>query len=142
MANFDEAFACTMRWEEDLRDVLGRHFSWVNRENITIENAKYILFLQIWCKIQGMRIKDQCIANVIFDAAVDIDLNTAIIFAQECSGASIVNGVCGHETIRRLNEVLVPACFLSKFSAMRIKYYADSGESVLRNNFLRSINFC
>lgn len=105
-----------------------------------------------WNQILGDKIENQYVANLIFDASVNLGVKGSVLIAQEvlrdCFGCLDItlDGKVGHKTIDGLNKInkgvkpifdsKVPSSyiFLVQFTALRMRRYArlasDGGQHV------------
>lgn len=72
-------------------------------KNLTIERAKELYNLHYWRLIEGDQIKDNLVATLIFDFAVNAGVKTAVILTQKALEAT-EDGLMGENTLRALNE--------------------------------------
>lgn len=78
---------------------------------------------EFWIKIKGGRIKNQKIANAIFDCAVNMGSSVSIKFAQIVCKVHI-DGIMGPITLKALNMIDCKM-FLYCFAIARISAYSD-----------------
>lgn len=149
MAEFDIAIKITLRHEggyvNNSEDNGGEtnfgisKLSYPNLDikNLTIEQAKQIYRVNYWNKIKGDLIKDQHLANKIFDIAVNCGVYIASKYIQlaamEISKFKlIVDGIIGNKTISLINSCDAIE-LLKKFRELMLLYY----ESLNKPIFIR-----
>jgi lysozyme family protein len=90
-------------------------------ENLTVEKAKEIYFLDYWTPCMLDEIEDPNNALQILDFCVTSGQYRAIRTAQKCSG-SYEDGIMGPASIKAINNAL---CFLERYRNERLKYYSN-----------------
>jgi lysozyme family protein len=79
--------------------------------------------VEFWNKIRGDHIRDQRIAETIFNFAVNADWRTAAKIAQAVVGVT-PDGLIGDKTLAALNSS-DPALFEASFALGKLKRYAE-----------------
>jgi len=87
--------------------------------------------IEFWDKIRGDDIKDQNVAECIFDFAVNGGWRTSGKIAQLSCGAT-VDGVIGTKTLKKLNN-LEPEVFILRYKFQQIARYIHIVEKKPRN---------
>ena len=93
-------------------------------ENLTQKQAQGIYKEDYWDQINGDELNNQAIAEMIFDAAVNVGVLNASFWAQFSSDTWPVDGKIGPETTKSLNMILNPHDFMNAYTIFRLKYYA------------------
>jgi len=99
--------------------------------NLTIDDAKKIYKASYWDKMFLDKIKNQTLADAIYDFAVNAGISKAIKTAQEA--CSLVgkytkdDGKMGPQTLKTLNSV-IPKDWIKMFVYLRIKFYTQLAE--------------
>ncbi|VAX29411.1 hypothetical protein MNBD_NITROSPIRAE01-400 [hydrothermal vent metagenome] len=76
-----------------------------------------------WDRIKGAKIKDQNVAETIFDFAVNAGVKTASKLVQLVVGA-VPDGIIGPNTIERVNKQ-DPEVFILKYALTKVTRYAE-----------------
>lgn len=133
MADFEQAFAFLMAHEgeyvNDPNDPGGetkygiskRQYPELDIKHLTIKKAREIYLRDFWQVMGGAMIREQEIANQIFDFAVHTGIQRAVKYAQSVVGVA-VDGFMGPITLAAINGML-PEMFLNYYRLARIHYY-------------------
>lgn len=100
---------------------VGRPVTKAEIKNMPIGNAKAIYKKEYWDKVKGDSLKDYAIAFLIFDAAVNSGVSTAIKTAQRILGIN-PDGIAGPEFIKHLNNFNAKS-FTTQFLKAREDFY-------------------
>lgn len=92
---------------------------------LTEDNAKYIYRKQFWNAMQGDMIKDQQVANIIFDGFVNMGFNGIKIAQREVGETA--DGLIGQKSLQAINGA-APKILFQGIKEGRIKYYTDLAE--------------
>lgn len=95
----------------------------LEQDAVLQESVKSRYLARYWNKVRGDKIKDQDIAESIFDFAVNAGPRTSARLAQRVIGAT-PDGVIGPKTLERLNQE-DPRTFLAVFALAKICRYVD-----------------
>ncbi len=146
MADFDKAFTFIITHEggyvNDPNDPGGetkygiskRQYPDLDIKRLTLRDAREIYFNDYWRAIRGDDIRDQEIANQIFDFAVNAGVRRAVKYAQSVVGVKI-DGIMGPITLDAINGML-PEMFLNYYRLSRIHYYYRLAKYTSYRNFL------
>lgn len=85
------------------------------------EEVGTLYLSQFWTKIKGDEIKDQAVAESIFDFSVNAGVVPASVMLQNIVGTT-ADGVVGEKTIDALNR-FNPKHFLAAFTVAKIELY-------------------
>lgn len=136
MANFNDSLATTLRWEGGYNDrpadkggptnfgISQAQYPNLDIRNLTKDEAAKIYYNDYWLKFRIAEIKNQDLANLVFDMVVNHGQAVKII-QQTLStyGKPVkIDNVMGSETIGALNKVF-PYTFIPKLVAARKRYY-------------------
>jgi len=94
-------------------------------KQLTEEQAKVIYKRQFWDAMRGDEIKDQQVANIIFDGFVNMGKN-GLKIAQRVMGETI-DGKFGLRTISTLNAAAA-RIFFDSYKDARVMYYKNLAE--------------
>ena len=94
-------------------------------KNLTEDQAKFIYRENFWNRMKGDDIKDQQLANIIFDGYVNMGGRTLKMW-QQCAGVDI-DGVVGHNTIAVTNMASGRVLF-DCIKDRRVMYYNELAE--------------
>lgn len=92
-------------------------------KNLTEEQAKYLYKIDFWQKIRGDEIESQHIAELIFEACVNMGARAGVRMAQ-IAAAVTVDGIVGRKTVDAINSTS-EALFVAQYKLALIEYYAD-----------------
>lgn len=137
MADFESAVAKTLiqeggaRITNDPNDPGGltkygiskRAYPNVDIVNLTEKEAKEIYKRDYWNRVQGNEIKEQSLAENIFDTAVNMGVKTTGRLVQLTLGVQPVDGIIGRQTLKALNQADAEK-FLTEFTLTKIARYA------------------
>ena len=94
----------------------------VDVKNLDEAAARAIYLKEYWAPIQGDAIKDQGVAEMLFDSGVNLGNGMTIRLAQVALGLS-ADGKMGPATIQAINEA-DPHVFAAAFTLAKIARYA------------------
>ena len=102
-------------------------------KNLTLENAKRIYRRDYWDRLKLNDIKNQAVAEEIFDTGVNCGSRTAARFLQEAlnilngSGGKplVVDGIIGSKTIRACNQYRYPKALLKAMNGLQFVHYLE-----------------
>ena len=111
-------------------------------KSLTEEQAKHIYKIRFWDVMKGDLINDQNVANIIFDAFVNMGTR-ALKMAQKEIGV-MIDGNFGHNTITVLNQANARTVF-EGFKDARILFYKQLAERkpemhIFLNGWLNRVN--
>ena len=102
--------------------------SWIGRpptvsdmRSITLGTAQQIYRARFWNRIQGDRLKDQAVADILFDGVVNHGVSRGVKIAQKVLGLS-QDGTFGEDTLQAVNRANA-ATFYAAYRNERIKFY-------------------
>lgn len=102
--------------------------SWINRpptvadmRAITEATARQIYRARFWDRIRGDSIRDQSVADILFDGAVNHGVSRGVKLAQKVLRVT-QDGVMGDTTLQALNRAN-PAQFYTSYREERIRFY-------------------
>lgn len=138
MADFSEAIVKTLareggaKYTDDPNDPGGatkygisqRAYPNIDIKNLTEAEAREIYKRDYWDRIRADEIKDQLIAENIFDTAVNMGVRTASRLAQLAAEIEPVDGIIGSKSLQKLNSVN-RELFIAKFIIVKIARYAS-----------------
>lgn len=135
MANFDIAFKKVIVFEggyiNDKNDSGGEtkfgiskiSYPNINIRELTLNNAKEIYKENYWNKINGNEIKNQDIANNIFDCAVNCGVYVGSVLIQKVLVLK-QDGIIGNITLGSINRSAA-SCVVDRYKKNRVEYYID-----------------
>jgi lysozyme family protein len=137
MADFEQAVTKTLIHEggakvtDDPDDAGGltkygisqRAYPNVDIRNLSEQEAKNIYKRDYWDKVKGDEIKEQQIAENIFDTAVNMGARTASKLAQLALDIEPADGVIGTDSIKKINASDVEL-FIANYTIAKIARYA------------------
>lgn len=106
------------------------------------------LFYQcnFWNPLNAVQIRDQSIADSVFDFGVNVGVKTSVRLAQPVVGA-IADGAIGVKTLEKLNASN-PAYFRAAFAVAKIAYYIyiikkrPANKKFLYGWITRALDYC
>ena len=143
MANFDFAFNKLLKFEGgyvDDKDDKGGETKYgisknayqnIDIENLTRQDAMKIYKRDYWDKIKGEQIKNQRVAEYLFDMAVNMGVGSASKIVQEIVGVK-VDGIVGRKTLNAINSYN-PDMLIAEMRLKRIQRYINIVESKKTN---------
>lgn len=91
--------------------------------NLTEDQAKEVYKRDYWDKVAGDKIKNQQVAENLFDTAVNMGPRTASRLAQIALDLTPVDGIIGPNSTKALNAT-APETFMAEFTIAKIARYA------------------
>ena len=152
MAEFREAFQKTLGHEggyvNDPSDPGGetrwgiskRSYPNVDIKNLRVEDAQKIYRRDFWNKCKLSQVKDQDVANKIFDVAVNSGVKKSAKLAQEaCNilGSNLKeDGVIGELSLRAINGVRYSDVLVKMITYLRVQYYLELIQNPSRRKYM------
>jgi lysozyme family protein len=93
-------------------------------KNLTESQAAVIYKRDYWDLVRGDDIKNQIVAENIFDTAVNMGVKTASRLAQSCLDISPADGAIGDASLIKINGV-TPEYFLLCYTLAKVARYAS-----------------
>lgn len=134
MANFILALNKTLRWEGGETVDTGGYTKWgisqkafpdLDIKNLTMEQAREIYQRNYWEPIQASLIKNQAVAENLFDFAVNAGVSQAVKTIQKVLGFSRddIDGKLGNQTLSAINSA--GSGLVNQFTQARINFYKN-----------------
>jgi len=101
-----------------------RSFPGVDIENLTLDDAQRIYLTHYWKPIRGNALPP-AVALVLFDAAVNMGVGTAVRLLQTVLRNVTVDGVMGPETVAACKQSLPRVELVAQLMRLRASWYRD-----------------
>jgi lysozyme family protein len=113
-----------------LSDYLGRTPTVSDMKNLSFTTAKSIFKKSFWDKINGDGIKNQSVANMLYDSIVQSSGMTKSILNKTFSqlNVSSVSSLSSSDTLAKINKAN-PEKLFETFKVNRIQAYKDAGQT-------------
>lgn len=113
-----------------LADYLGRTPTADDMKGLSFSTAKKIFKKNFWDKINGDKIKDQNVANMIYDSMVQSEGMTRSVLNKSLAElkAGSVSSVSSADTLTKINKQN-PQKLFEAFKKHRIQAYKDAGQT-------------
>lgn len=115
--------------------------TWIHRpptetdmRNMPLSTAKNIYRVRFWDRIQGNQIRNQNLADFIFDGAVNHGVSTGVRLLQKALRIR-EDGVLGNQTLFAINAAN-PAALYNRYKEERIRFYHKIAERPGQSVFL------